>query len=61
MVKIEALHVSFILKGSQVLALQLKSWFKFKTSIQECRYEIQTLIKLVHELYGTCFRYNVKN
>jgi hypothetical protein len=34
-------HTSFILKGSQILALLLKSWFKFKTSIQEYKNEIQ--------------------
>jgi hypothetical protein len=52
----------FILKGSQILVLQLKGWFKFKASIQEYRNEIKkTHIKLVHELYGTCFQYNVKN
>ena len=27
--------------GSRILALQLKGWFKSKTSIQECRNEIQ--------------------
>jgi hypothetical protein len=30
-------HMSFILKGSQISALQLKGWFKSKTSIQEYR------------------------
>ena len=30
-------HMSFILKGSSILALQLKGWFKSKTSIQEYR------------------------
>ena len=34
-------RMSFILKGSQVSALQLKGWFKSKTSIQEYRNEIQ--------------------
>jgi hypothetical protein len=29
--------MTFISKGSQSLALQLKRWFKSKTSIQECR------------------------
>ena len=33
-------HMSFILKGSQISALQLKGWFKFKTSIQEYKNEI---------------------
>ena len=33
-------HMSFILKGSQILALQLKGWFKSKTSIQEYRNEM---------------------
>ena len=40
-------HVSFILKGSQILALQLKGGFKSKISIQEYRNEIQNL-------YWTC-------
>ena len=35
MVKIESPHMSFILKGSQILALRLKSWFKYQTPIQE--------------------------
>ena len=34
-------HMSFILKGSQISALQLKCWFKSKTPIQEYRNEIQ--------------------
>ena len=34
-------HMSFILKGSQIKALELKSWFKSKTSIQDYRNEIQ--------------------
>ena len=38
--KIEAL-VSFILKRSEISALQLKDLFKSKTSIQEYRNEIQ--------------------
>ena len=50
-------HMSFILKGSQILAIQLKSWFISKTLFYEYRSEIQTHIKLVHEFYGTCFQY----
>ena len=34
-------HMSFILKGSQILAFQLKGWLKSKTSIQEYRNAIQ--------------------
>ena len=34
-------RMSFILKGAQILAFQLKGWFKSKMSIQECRNEIQ--------------------
>ena len=34
-------HTSFILKGSQIFSLQLKGWFKSKTSIQKYRSEIQ--------------------
>ena len=34
-------HMSFIFKGSQILAVQLKGRFQSKTSIQEYRYEIQ--------------------
>jgi hypothetical protein len=61
--KIEALaRMSFILRDSQVSAFQLKGWFKSKTSIQEYRNEIQnSYTKLVHELYGACFQYNVKD
>ena len=40
-VQVEAL-MSFILKGSQIPTLQLKGWFKSKTSIQEYRNEIQS-------------------
>ena len=54
-------HMGFILKGSQISTLQLKVWFKSKTSIQEYKNEIQIHIILVHELYGTRFWYNVKN
>jgi hypothetical protein len=48
-------HISFILKDSQISALQLKDWFKCKTSIQEYTTTLKTHIKLVHDLYGTCF------
>jgi hypothetical protein len=47
--------MSFILKGPQILAFQLKGWLKSKTSIQEYRNEIQ------NESYDTCFQYNVKS
>ena len=42
--------MSFIMKGSQILALQLKGWFKSKNI--EMKYK--TYIKLVHEIYNTC-------
>jgi len=51
----------FHLKGSQFSALQLKRWFKSKMSIKNIEMKYKTHIKLVHELYGTCFMYNVKN
>jgi hypothetical protein len=35
-------NMSFILKGSQISALQLKGWFKSKTSISKYRNEIQS-------------------
>ena len=47
--------MSFTLKGSQISAIQLKGWFKSKN----IKIKYKTHIKLVHELYGTCFRYNV--
>ena len=50
-------HMSSTLKGSHISALYLKSWFKSKN--MEMKYKIH--IKLVHESYGTCFLYNVKN
>ena len=34
-------HMSFILKGSQISVLRLKSWFKSKTWIQEYKNKIQ--------------------
>ena len=34
-------HMGFVLKGSPIWVLQLKGWFKSKTSIQEYRNEIQ--------------------
>ena len=37
-------HVSFVLKGSQVSAFQLKGWFKSKMSIQEYRNENTKLV-----------------
>ena len=44
-------HLSFILKGSQISAFQSKNIeMKYKTHV-----------KRVHDLYGTCFQYNVKN
>ena len=49
--------MSFILKGSQISALQWKRWFKSKNI--EMKYK--THVKLVHELYGTCVQYNVDN
>ena len=48
-------HMSFILKGSQILALEMRGWFKSKNI--ETKYK--THIKRVHEIYGTCFQYNV--
>ena len=47
--------MSFILKGSQILALEMRGWFKSKNI--ETKYK--THIKRVHEIYGTCFQYNV--
>ena len=35
-------HMSFILKGSQILVFQLKGWFKSETSMQEYSNESQT-------------------
>ena len=50
-------HMSFIWKGSQIWALQLKCWFKSKTSIQEYRNaNTKVILKLVHEFYGACFQ-----
>ena len=53
--------MSFILKGSQISALQLKGWFKSKRQTKNIEMKYETHIKLVHESYGTCFQYNVKN
>ena len=59
--KIEAL-TNFILKGSQILALQLKGLFKSRRQSKNIKLKYKThIIKLVHELHGTCFWYNVKN
>ena len=49
--------MSFTLKGSQILALRLKGWFKYKNILMNHK----SHIKLVHELYGTYFQYNVMN
>jgi hypothetical protein len=45
-----SLHMSFILKGSQILVLQLKGWFKSTTSIQEYRNEIQNSYKTCRKI-----------
>jgi hypothetical protein len=39
--------MSFILKGSQISVLQLKGWFKSKTSIQEYRNELENTDKFL--------------
>ena len=55
-------HMSFIFKGPQISAFQLKGWFKSKTcQSKNIGMKYKTHIKLVHELYDTCFQYNVKN
>jgi hypothetical protein len=36
-------------------SIELKDWFKSKTSIQEHKLKYKTHSKLVHELCGTCF------
>ena len=50
-VKIEALIWIPFWKGSQISTLQIKSWFKSKTSIQEYRIEIK---KLILNLWMNC-------
>ena len=50
-------HMSSILKGSKILVLQLKCWFKSRNIGMQYR----THVELVHEVYGTCFQYNVTN
>ena len=52
--------MSFILKGSQISALQFKGLVQIQdvdARVHKMKY--RTRIKLVHELYGTCFQYNV--
>ena len=51
--------MSFILKGSQILALQLKGQFNPRRQSKNIELKYETHIKLVHELCGTCFQYNV--
>ena len=51
-------HISFILKGSQILAFQSKgSNPRHRSKNIETKYK--THIKHVHEEYGTCYEYNV--
>ena len=55
-------HMSFICKGSQIqqpFGWRVGSNPRRRSKNIEMKY--QTRIKLVHELYGTCFWYNVKN
>ena len=53
--------MSFLSKGSQILVLRLKSWFKSRMSKQHVELKYKTRIKLVRELYDTCFQYNATN
>ena len=59
MFKIETLI--WVLKASQIVALQWKGWFKSRRQSRNIEMKYKTHIKLVHELYCTCFQYIVKN
>ena len=49
-------HMSFILKGSQILALQFQGLVQIQdVNARAQRMKYRTRITLVHELYGTCF------
>ena len=62
MFKIEAPIWILFLKGSQISALQLKGCFKnLKRQCKTIEIKYKIHIKLLHEVYGTCFKYNVKN
>ena len=54
-------HMSFILKGFQILALQLMVSSNPKRQSKKIKMKYKPHIELVHESYGTCFQYNVKN
>ena len=58
-----SLHMSFKLKGSRNYSCSVvKGQFKSKTSIQEFKEgNTKLILKLVHELHGTCHQYNVKS
>ena len=54
-------YMSFILKGSQILAFQLKGGSNPRHQSNYIELKHKAHIKLVLELYGTCFEYDVKN
>ena len=52
-------HMSFILMGSQILALQMKVGSNSRRQSKNIEMNYKIHIKVVHELYGTCFQDNV--
>ena len=58
--KNEALIWVSFWRALKIQPFNSKGWFKSKTSMQEFKkIKYITRIKLLHELYGTCFQYNV--
>jgi hypothetical protein len=50
--------MNFILKGSEISALQLKGISKSRTSMEFFERNIKLILKFMHDLHGTCFWYN---
>ena len=54
-------HMSFVLKGYQISTFQSGGLVQIRdVNPRIYNWNTKSHIKLVHELYGTCFQYNVK-
>ena len=47
-------------RALKISTLQLKGWFKSRLQSKNIKMKYKIHIKVVHELCGTCFRYNVE-
>ena len=49
------------MKGSQISVFSIEGMVQIQGKSKNIEMKYKTLIKFVHELYGTCFNYNVNS